>query len=123
MDAQAKEFEQKIESSDKKVSQVNKEAERKIKLAKKKAAEATEKAEKIAKEAEAKKTEIEMDNIGGSTKSSLTEVHKAAQESEDDDEEQAIQFHSLTNLNRYRMAQFDGDDHSYESALDFTDWD
>ena len=47
---------------------MNKEAERKIKLAKKRAAEATEKAERIAKEADKKKSDQDIDEIGGSKK-------------------------------------------------------
>ena len=45
-------------------------------------------------------------------------------ETEDQDDDTQVQFKTLSNQERmYRLAQFDGDDHSVESTLDYTDWD
>jgi len=45
-------------------------------------------------------------------------------ETEDQDDDTQVQFKTLSNQDKmYRLAQFDGDDHSVESTLDYTDWD
>jgi hypothetical protein len=103
MEAQAKSFESQLDSTDKKVSQVNKEADRKIKMAKKRAAEATEKAERIAHSAEQQKSDAELDIIGGTVSKTKTPVKEVAEVKETEDEEQ-VQFNFSNQEKLFRLA-------------------